>query len=79
LKLNFEKKTEKGIILCLPTRKKLSNIRAVSRLGDSFAVLLPKLWVEVFCDQVDGHYRICRTIDKDVITIRPVEENDDSY
>lgn len=52
-------------------------IRKVSRLGNSYAIIVPKEWVEYFCLRTDDAYWVQMSIDEDnTLRISPLTEAD---
>ena len=68
--MKLKRSHKEGITITLPVRGDLTDDRPIFKIGGSYCISLPKLWVEMFCDQVDGKYRVTRTINGDTIIIK---------
>ncbi len=67
---------EEGLSLFIPIKKRLESRVRVYALGSSFAVLIPKAWLEIFrCDDEEGKFWVERDIDGATITIKPPERS----
>ena len=47
----------------------LIEVKRLVRFGNSFALVLPKEWVTVYCSSLDGDYSVKVNINQDEITI----------
>ena len=47
----------------------LIEVKRLIRFGNSFALILPKEWVTVYCGSVDGDYSVKVNINQDEITV----------
>jgi hypothetical protein len=57
----------------LLAEKKAFGIRKVLPLGHSYAIVLPKFWVELFCTEIDNKYYMEIDVQDDVVRIHPVD------
>ena len=54
----------------------LLELKRLVSFGNSYALVLPKDWVRVHCDLIDGHYWLVLDIeDSGDVTIRGYKEN----
>ena len=71
-------KDQKGVSVFLPIKKPsaLLGKTKLYPLGGSYAIILPKMWLDIFCKH-EGVYSVKMDVDGDTITIRPWKEKAD--
>lgn len=71
----MESQEGNGITVFLPTKAMLSKRVRAYLLGGSYAILIPKMWLNIFqCEDSEGNYWVERDIVGNTITIRPSSE-----
>jgi hypothetical protein len=69
--------SEDGEIINIPVTRILSNEIKISRIGGGFYVRIPKLWIEIFVNDIDKELVVTREIHSNTIVIKPVEVKND--
>lgn len=59
------------------TPEELFGKKKLQTLGGSYAVIIPKGWVDIFCKPINGVYWVTVDVETGVITIRPWREDEE--
>lgn len=66
---------EDDIKVKLLAEQKALGIRKLLRIGDSYALTLPKFWVRWHCFETDGEYYVQLTVEGSMLRFSPIDED----
>ena len=60
----------------LLAEEKAFGIRKLTKVGDSFALILPKFWVQWYCTEIDGNYYLKLQVIDNELVFSPITSDD---